>query len=75
MIGESINRKIQLANKGALGTNFKILTLKEFKKETENTNVNTKELTNDSGGLVVSGNVDFKMPTNSQYIILIFFKF
>jgi hypothetical protein len=70
VIGESINRKIQLANKGALGSNFKILTLKEFKKETENTNV-IKELTNDSGGLVVSGNDDL-MPKNSQYIILIF---
>ena len=33
VIGESISRKIQLANKGALGTNFKIFTLKEFKKD------------------------------------------
>lgn len=32
MIGESINRKIQLINKGALGTNFKLMTLKEFKR-------------------------------------------
>lgn len=32
VIGESLNRKIQLINKGALGTNFKLLTLKEFDK-------------------------------------------
>ena len=35
VIGESINRKIQLVNKGALGTNFQVLTLREFKKDAE----------------------------------------
>ena len=32
MIGETLNRKVQLINKGALGTKFKLLTLKEFNK-------------------------------------------
>jgi hypothetical protein len=32
VIGESLNKKTQLINKGALGTKFKITTSQEFKK-------------------------------------------
>jgi hypothetical protein len=35
VIGENLNRKIQLINKGALGTMFKLMTLKEFEKSNE----------------------------------------
>ncbi len=35
VIGESLNRKIQLVNKGALGTKFKLMTVKDFEKSKE----------------------------------------
>lgn len=36
VIGEVIQKKIQLVNKGALGTNFKITSLKENQKAIQN---------------------------------------
>lgn len=36
VIGEVVQKKIQLVNKGALGTNFKILSLKENQKAIQN---------------------------------------
>ncbi len=36
VIGETIQKKIQLVNKGALGTNFQVLSLKENQRAIEN---------------------------------------
>ena len=35
VIGEKLVRKIQLINKGALGTNFEIMKMQDYKKLTE----------------------------------------
>lgn len=43
VIGEKLTRKIQLINKGALGTNFKLMDLKEFKNSSNDDSENLQE--------------------------------
>jgi hypothetical protein len=53
VIGDKIFRKIQLINKGALGTNFKLMKSKELKTREPNNDEKTSENQKEDGGIEI----------------------